>query len=113
MKLWKWTKGRQDKCSYKKFPLWYFSVGKFGFDSYILSYEPNQVLPTHRDPVEGGSHYRLNIGWGNSSFLVKSKIWGFKFGKLSMYLFRPDLNNHSLVINGRTHKLSLGFVKFK
>lgn len=112
MKLWKWTEGRQDKCSYKKFPLWYFSVGKFGFDAYILNYEPNQVLPTHRDPVEGGSHYRLNIGWGDSLFLVKSKIWGFKFGKLSMYLFRPDLHNHSLVINGRTHKLSLGFVKF-
>jgi hypothetical protein len=112
MKLWKWSDGRQDKCNYRKFPLWYFSVGNLGFDAYILDYEPNQVLPTHRDPVEGGSHYRLNIGWGDSVFLVKSKIWGFKLGRLSLYLFRPDLYNHSLVVNSRTRKLSFGFVKF-
>jgi hypothetical protein len=112
MKLWKWTGGRQDKCHYRKFTLWYFKVWKLGFDAYILDYEPNQILPTHRDPIEGGSHYRLNIGWGKSLFLVKSKIWGFKRGNLSVNLFRPDLYNHSLVINGHTRKLSLGFVKF-
>lgn len=113
MKLWKWTGGRQENCLYSKFTLWYFKLWKFGFDAYILDYEPKQVLKAHTDPVEGGSHYRLNIGWGNSRLLVKSKIWGFKLGKLSVYLFRPDLYIHSLVVNGHTMKLSFGFVKFK
>ena len=113
MKLWKWVGGRQEKCHYRKFTLWYFKIWKFGFDAYILEYEPYQILPTHMDPIEGGSHYRLNIGWGKSKLLVKSKILGFNKGKFSLYLFRPDLYKHSLVINSFTRKLSLGFVKFK
>lgn len=112
MKLFKWVKGRQKNCDYKKFTLWYFKIWKMGFDAYILSYKPNQILPTHMDPVEGGSHYRLNIGWGKSKLLVKSKIWDVNWGKLSIILFRPDLYSHSLVINKPTRKLSFGFVKY-
>jgi hypothetical protein len=89
------------------------SVYNYGFDGYILKYDPNQVLPTHRDPVKGGKHYRMNIGWGKSLFVIKSKIWRFKLGKLSIHIFRPDIFPHSLIINERTYKLSLGFVKYK
>lgn len=63
MKLFKWQSGRQGSYNYQKFPIWFFRIGKLGFDAYILKYEANQVLPTHTDPVEGGKHYRLNIGW--------------------------------------------------
>lgn len=113
MEFWKWVNGRQKNCTYKKFTLWFFRVYNYGFDGYILKYEPNQVLPTHRDHVKGGYHYRMNIGWGRSLFVIKSKIWRFKLGKLSIYIFRPDIYPHSLIINERTYKLSLGFVKYK
>jgi hypothetical protein len=112
-KFFKWTGGRQEKCLYRKMLLLQFRLFKFGFDTYMLDYEPNQILPAHIDEVENGNHYRLNIGWGKSVFLVKKSIFKFVKGKFSVYLFRPDIYKHSLVINGHVRKLSIGFVRFK
>jgi hypothetical protein len=69
MKIFKWSPGRQEGCEYKKFTFLYFKLWKFGFDGYILKYEKNQKLPSHKDPVKNADHYRLNIGWGKSKFL--------------------------------------------
>lgn len=112
MKLWKWQNGRQHNCEYQKFPLWYFKLWKFGFDCYILSYNENQTLPKHKDPIVNGKHWRLNIGYGNSNFICEKLIFGKKIGLLSVYLFRPDLYEHSLHIIGKTRKLSIGFAKY-
>ena len=109
MKLWSWQNGRQSNCEYKKFPLWYFKIWKFGFDGYILKYEGNQVLPTHKDPIKNGKHYRLNIGWGFANFVCDKIIFGKRIGKLTIFLFRPDLYEHSLYVFEKTTKLSFGF----
>lgn len=113
MKLWKWQDGRQKGCEYKKFTLWYFKVANFGFDCYILKYNSNQVLPSHKDIIEDGQHWRFNVGWGKSKFICEKIIFGKRFGKLSLYLFRPDLYEHSLHIFQRTTKISFGFARFK
>lgn len=113
MKLWKWQEGRQKGTLYKKFPLWFFKIWKWGFDAYILVYQPDTFLKLHKDLVEKGNHWRLNIGWGNSQFhIANSPKCGFKIGKFSVYLFRPDLYLHALSVYGKTIKLSFGFVKF-
>jgi hypothetical protein len=112
MKLFKWQPGRQGNCNYQKFPMWFFRIGKLGFDAYILKYEADQVLPTHTDPVEGGNHYRLNIGWGVANFLCAKTMVAKRLGRLSLYIFRPDLYPHSLFVFGPTTKLSFGFVKY-
>ena len=111
-KLFKWTGGRQEKCLYRKMLLMQFRIFKFGFDSYMLDYEPNQILPAHVDEVGNGKHYRINIGWGKCKFIIKKTIFSLCKGKFSLHLFRPDINRHSLVINGHTRKLSIGFVKY-
>lgn len=111
--LWKWTEGRQQECKYKKLCLYSFRVRRWGFDGYILKYQANTYLPLHKDPVKG-RHWRLNIGWGDNQFLIYScgRKCGWKFGKFSVYLFRPDLYLHALQVFGTTVKLSFGFVKF-
>jgi hypothetical protein len=112
MKLFKWQSGRQSGCEYRKFPLWFFRIGKFGFDAYVLKYEADQVLPAHTDPVNRGKHLRLNIGWGTANFLCAKYIIAQRIGKLTIFLFRPDLYLHSLYVFGPTTKLSFGFVKY-
>lgn len=111
MKLWRWQKGRQEGCEYKKFPLWYFKVGKWGFDGYILRYQPMTRLPYHKDPVDG-KHWRLNISlWGQSVFVMeKEGAYSPIFRRF--IFFRPDIHYHSLNTLSTTYKLSMGFVKF-
>ena len=72
MKIFKWQAGRQKGCEYKKFPLWFFRIGNFGFDAYILKYSPNNTLDWHTDPVKEGKHYRINIKIkGKTSFVMR------------------------------------------
>ncbi len=113
MKLWRWQNGRQHDCEYKKFTLWYFKLGKFGFDCYILKYKGDQVLPKHKDPIENGKHWRLNIGYGFANFVCDKLIFDQRFGKFTVFLFRPDLYEHSLYVFEKTTKLSFGFAKYQ
>ena len=109
MKLWEWQKGRQDGTNYKKFPLWYFRIGNWGFDGYVLSYQQDTKLKLHRDLVEDGKHWRLNIKlWGNTSYFQGNA----GYIKDKFVFFRPDLYLHSLYCYTKTVKLSFGFVKF-
>lgn len=114
MKLWEWQKGRQIGCEYNKFPLWYFRIGKFCFDGYILKYKENTSLPSHKDPVENAKHWRINIGYGIANFVCENYEHGFfkRIGKLTLNIFRPDLYEHSLYVFEKTTKLSLGFTKY-
>lgn len=113
MKIWKWTKGRQEQTEYWKFTLWYFKIWKWGFDAYILKYAPNTELKWHIDPVPNGKHWRTNITLrGFSSFFIKINgevLGGYKnFG-----WFRPDIQEHMLkTYSDKCTKLSFGFVKF-
>lgn len=111
-RLWKWHKGRQEDCEYWKFPLLYFKLWRFAMDAYILKYKRDTVLPVHKDPIENAKHYRLNIGWGVANFCCDKLIYGNRIGKLTVFLFRPDLYKHSLYIFEKTTKLSIGFIKY-
>ena len=114
MELWKWTEGRVKKSAYFKFPLYYFRIWKWGFDAYVLKYRADTYLPMHRDTVIDGKHWRLNVGWGDNQFFICDGCVdiGWKWGKFSLYLFRPDKYLHALTSYGKTVKLSFGFVKF-
>ena len=109
MKIWKWQEGRQKDTTYKKFPLWYFRIWKWGFDAYILRYQPDTYLKLHVDRVDNGKHWRLNIKLvGKASFFCH----GTGIINRRFVFFRPDLYLHSLYAYTKTIKLSFGFVKF-
>jgi len=108
----KWKRGRQSTTVYWKKQMWKFRVFKIGFDGYILKYDPSTILHPHKDPVINGVHYRLNIGFGRSTFVCEKTIFFLKLGKLSLILFRPDLYTHCLFVKERTYKVSLGFAKY-
>lgn len=114
MKLWRWQNGRQQDTEYKKFPLWHFRIGKWGFDAYILKYAPNTILKWHTDPVPNGKHWRKNFklkGW--STFIIKVNGVSRAYFSDATPIFRPDLHEHMLrVYNKGCIKLSFGFVKF-
>lgn len=116
MKYWQWVRGRQQNCEYWKFCLWSFKIFKWGFDAYILDYSPYTLLDWHRDPVENGEHYRLNIELtGKSRFLWRKPKTTFAIVEERRFIFfRPDIYEHKVYIEkGGCKKLSLGFVKFK
>lgn len=111
MKLFKWIPGRQGNTQYEKLCFLYFRFLWWGFDAYVLKYKANQQLPIHKDPVENGCHYRLNIKLkGTCRFWSTSTIWNW--GE-RIVIFRPDLFFHNLVTKTSVLKLSFGFVNFK
>lgn len=104
MKLFKWQKGRQEGTEYEKFPLIFFKIRKVGIDGYVLRYQPYTTLKPHRDKIEG-KHYRLNIElWGRGKFECE-KIGINLFNRI--YIFRPDINTHSMNNFGSTRHSSL------
>ncbi len=103
--MWKWKEGRQN-TQYHKFQL--IQIRKC-FDAYLIKYPANEILPAHKDKVENGKHYRLNIElWGRGKFICENPI--FKWWRI--VLFRPDICEHSM-INGSSSRLvlSIGWVK--
>lgn len=109
MQLFKWIKGRQDGTEYHKWCFLYWKIGRYGFDGYILRYEPMTSLPAHKDPIDG-KHYRLNVKLkGRAYFVCEQCIIQWKY---RLALFRPDLYYHALAVVTKTYKLSLGFAKF-
>ncbi len=112
MKYFTWLNGRQESCNYKKMCIWSFKRFKFAFDFYILKYEANTALPWHLDKVEDGTHWRLNIKLkGRAYFFIRNVSRKLIHDKI--ILFRPDIQEHQLIIITPTIKLSFGFAKFK
>lgn len=111
MELFTWIKGRQNTTNYDKLCFLYVKIWKWGLDGYILRYKANERLPIHKDPIENGAHYRLNIKLkGKCRFWSTSNI--FRWGERVVY-FRPDLFYHNLVTETKVLKLSFGYVKFQ
>lgn len=109
MKLFKWIKGRQN-VHYKKMCLLNIRIFRFGMDCYILKYDKNVHLPIHKDPLENGSHYRINIKLkGSCRFWCTRMI--YNRGEW-LNIFRPDLFYHSLQTYTPTTKLSIGIAWF-
>ncbi|WP_321394219.1 hypothetical protein [Emcibacter sp.] len=109
--LFHWQRGRQ-KSGYDKMLLCraYWPVK---FDMYLLRFPEGSEIPLHRDRVDNGEHYRLNI------VLKKSRIGGqficnepiFETDRIK--LFRPDISEHkvSRVIRGSRYLLSIGWIR--
>lgn len=110
MKLFKWLKGRQGYCNYKKFCFLHFSIFNWGIDGYILKYEPYAILPAHKDEVEDARHWRLNIILkGIGYFRCSNTIINWFRGRI--ILFRPDINEHMMVNSEDVrYVLSFGFI---
>ena len=117
MKKFKWVTGRQQKDgadkSYKKMLLFQFNFFSLlgedrGMDCYLIKYDPDYVLKSHKDPIKPSrKHFRLNIVLqGKGNFICEKNI-------LSLFntiiLFRPDKYEHSMK-NGNKERLvfSLG-----
>jgi hypothetical protein len=84
----------------------------FPFDAYLLRYPVGAEIPGHRDPVESGRHYRLNIvvreAGGGGQFICADPI----FATARIKLFRPDRSEHGVtrVERRARYVLSIGWV---
>lgn len=83
------------------------------FDSYLIRYPEGSSVPPHKDPVQKGKHYRLNVilksPKSGGEFVCASPIYASNRIKL----FRPDACEHSVtpVQGGSRYVLSIGWVR--
>ena len=107
----RWRDGRQNS-GYEKMLL-LTAIWPLPFDLYIIRYKEGSVIRPHRDEVESGKHYRLNViiksAKAGGIFNCQSTIYESKRVKL----FRPDIHEHSVskIETGSRYVLSLGLVK--
>lgn len=110
-----WIKGRQNSGYYKLKLL----VSKFfKFDIYILKYPKGSYIDTHKDPVEGYEHHRLNIilkrpKKGGTFFCGARHCTGQYPDYNRIIKFRPDILKHSLnrIEEGTRYVLSIGWLR--
>ncbi len=108
--LWRWRGGRQatgyEKCLLLALP-WPIPC-----DLYLLRFRAGTVVPPHRDRVERGRHYRLNLilraARRGGEFVCARPIYVSRRIKF----FRPDLETHEVtrIEEGTRYVLSLGWV---
>lgn len=111
VKSWlRWQKGRQG-TGYAK--LLIAQNHKFiPFDCYLLHFPSGVNIPPHKDQVQSGRHFRLNIilkkSKSGGEFLAEKSILNFDRIKL----FRPDLYTHEVTkVQGSSRwVLSIGWV---
>lgn len=108
MKLFIWESGRLG-TGYDKMLLAFF---RKCFDCWVLRFPVGSYIMTHKDPVENGRHYRLNIVLKRppqgGEFVCSDTI----FEMPRVVLFRPDIAEHSMkrVYGGSGYALSIGWV---
>jgi hypothetical protein len=106
----KWQEGRQETGYLKMLLL--SSYVPFPFDIYLLKYVERSFVPNHRDAVEKGQHYRLNVilkkAQRGGDFICEGAIIDWPRIKL----FRPDACEHSIttVEKGSRLVLSIGWI---
>ena len=108
--LFRWKSGRQNP-HYKKM----FLIGNpflIPFDVYLLKFEPESEIKPHRDEVDSGRHFRLNLilkhAKEGGDFHCPSLI----YDSTSIKVFRPDLYEHAVskIRAGTRYVLSIGWV---
>ncbi|MEM7246706.1 MAG: 2OG-Fe(II) oxygenase [Acidobacteriota bacterium] len=108
-----WEEGRRG-TGYLKRRLFRWRLGRLGSDAYLLKYPEGSSVPPHRDPVDGGSHYRLNIELRRAArggdFRCDTTI--VRLPRIA--LFRPDRHEHSVsrVEEGTRWVFSVGVALF-
>ena len=112
MKLFRWQKGRQ-KTGYDKMLLATAKRFPLPFDLYLLRFNEGSEVPSHKDLVQKGEHYRLNIilkkAKSGGDFLCSEALWQTSRIKY----FRSDISEHAVtkVTKGTRYVLSLGWLK--
>lgn len=107
----KWSTGRREG-GYKIKRL--FQSKRLKMDSYLLYYPEGSEIPRHKDEVEKGKHYRINIE------LIKAKLGGkfllegkprFKFWRI--VCFSPSDQPHLVTKIKLGYRLvfSIGWIK--
>ena len=106
----RWDRGRQG-TGYDKLLLLENHV-LLPFDGYLLRYPAGSSVPPHRDRVQGGRHFRLNIvlkrSPGGGEFVCERPL----YRSARVNLFRSDLSEHAVtrVEGGSRYVLSIGWV---
>ena len=82
------------------------------FDVYLLRFSEGSEIKQHKDTVEAGQHFRLNIILKNA---IEGGVFisdGVLFQTKHIKFFRPDIHQHGVtkVIKGRRYVLSIGWV---
>ena len=109
-RVFRWQNGRQ-QTGYKKMLLATASW-PFKFDMYLLKFSEGHAVPPHKDQVDLGRHFRLNIILKHpkegGDFQCDKPI----FETRSIKLFRPDIRQHSVseIISGTRYVYSLGWI---
>ena len=109
----RWQSGRQGS-GYDKMLL-LTARWPLPFDSYLIRYPDGSSIPPHKDPVQQGRHYRLNIilkaPQAGGEFICAKPI----YSSSRIKLFRPDQCEHSVtkVQGGSRYVLSIGWVRGK
>ena len=112
MKLLRWQKGRQE-TGYDKMLLATAKRIPLPFDLYLLKFGVGSEIPPHKDPVEVGEHYRLNIvlkkAKEGGDFICSETLWQTSRIKY----FRSDISEHAVskVTVGTRYVLSLGWLR--
>lgn len=107
----RWQYGRQ-QSGYRKLLL-LAGYWPLPFDVYLLHFPTGSEVPSHRDPVTAGRHYRLNI------VLKAAKKGGEFHCAAPLYqsnrikFFRPDQSDHwvTKVEAGNRYLLSIGWLR--
>ena len=104
-----WVKGRGNTGYFKVLIMQ--SWIPIPFDIYILKFPKGSYIEPHKDPMDSGRHFRLNIIWNSKSggeFKCDNNIIDWKFLKL----FRSDRDLHSVceIKEGTRYVLSVGCI---
>lgn len=109
--VFRWQKGRQ-KSGYDKMLLMRVTW-PVKFDTYLLKFPQGSEIAPHKDKVDFGKHFRLNVVLKKAAlggaFICDDPI--FDSGRIK--LFRPDISQHKVtkVEKGSRYVLSVGWVR--
>lgn len=104
--MFKWEFGRQNS-GYLKMKIFQNK----NFDIFLLKFPEGCHVPEHKDPIEGKSHYRINLTLikpkNGGNFIGGNPILNFN----RLIFFRPDKYIHSMskINKGNCLMLSIGF----
>lgn len=92
---------------------WQGYLGKLIFYMYLLKFDEGHEIPPHKDNLEVGRHFSLNIRLKHPTLGGDFKCEKTLFETRSMKFFRPDICEHSVgeIVHGKRYGFSLGWVR--
>jgi len=109
-RIFRWQTGRQ-QTGYQKMLL-ATALWPIKFDMYLLKSSEGHEIPPHKDQVDAGKHFRLNIILKHAEEGGDFKCDNTMFETRSIKMFRPDIQTHSVskIVQGKRYVFSLGWL---